>query len=203
VTVQRKILLLLKSLQQRLGMSLLLISHDLNLVRSIAQRVCVMQAGEIVEQARAKRCSPRRSILTAACCSTPSRKARPCPGRARERAGGRRSEGLVPVGGGCSSASNTSSGGRHQPPESSAARPWASSASRLGKSTLGQAILRLIDSEAASAFRASPRWADQKQMRPWRRQMQVVFQDPFGSLSPHVGGADHQRRPGGALPVQR
>ncbi len=52
VTVQRKILLLLKSLQQRLGMSLLLISHDLNLVRSIAQRVCVMKAGEIVEQAR-------------------------------------------------------------------------------------------------------------------------------------------------------
>jgi len=49
VTVQRKILLLLKSLQQRLGMSLLLISHDLNLVRSIAQRVCVMKAGEIVE----------------------------------------------------------------------------------------------------------------------------------------------------------
>ena len=51
VTVQRKILLLLKSLQQRLGMSLLLISHDLNLVRRIAQRVCVMKAGEIVEQA--------------------------------------------------------------------------------------------------------------------------------------------------------
>src|SRR5437868_12443240 len=51
VTVQRKILLLLKSLQKRLGMSLLLISHDLNLVRSIAQRVCVMKAGEIVEQA--------------------------------------------------------------------------------------------------------------------------------------------------------
>ena len=51
VTVQRRILHLLKSLQQRLGMSLLLISHDLNLVRSIAQRVCVMRAGEIVEQA--------------------------------------------------------------------------------------------------------------------------------------------------------
>jgi len=51
VTVQRKILVLLKSLQQRLGMSLLLISHDLNLVRRIAHRVCVMQKGCIVEQA--------------------------------------------------------------------------------------------------------------------------------------------------------
>jgi microcin C transport system ATP-binding protein len=51
VTVQRKILLLLKKLQQRLGMALLLISHDLNLVRTIAQRVAVMRGGRIVEQA--------------------------------------------------------------------------------------------------------------------------------------------------------
>lgn len=51
VTVQLKILELLKELQARLGMALLLISHDLNLVRRIAHRVCVMQRGCIVEQA--------------------------------------------------------------------------------------------------------------------------------------------------------
>lgn len=51
VTVQRKILVLLKHLQLRLGMALLIISHDLNLVRSIAQRVAVMRGGVIVEQA--------------------------------------------------------------------------------------------------------------------------------------------------------
>lgn len=51
VTVQLKILDLLKALQARLGMALLLISHDLNLVRRIAHRVCVMQRGQIVEQA--------------------------------------------------------------------------------------------------------------------------------------------------------
>ncbi|NNG64759.1 ABC transporter ATP-binding protein, partial [Pseudomonas fragi] len=51
VTVQLKILELLKQLQARLGMALLLISHDLNLVRRIAHRVCVMQRGLIVEQA--------------------------------------------------------------------------------------------------------------------------------------------------------
>ncbi len=51
VTVQLKILDLLKDLQARLGMSLLLITHDLNLVRRIAHRVCVMQQGRIVEQA--------------------------------------------------------------------------------------------------------------------------------------------------------
>ncbi len=51
MTVQLKILELLKELQARLGMALLLISHDLNLVRRIAHRVCVMQRGRIVEQA--------------------------------------------------------------------------------------------------------------------------------------------------------
>ncbi len=51
VTVQLTILELLKDLQQRLGMAILLISHDLNLVRRVAHRVCVMQNGEIVEQA--------------------------------------------------------------------------------------------------------------------------------------------------------
>ena len=51
VTVQLKILELLKELQARLGMALLLISHDLNLVRRVAHRVCVMQRGRVVEQA--------------------------------------------------------------------------------------------------------------------------------------------------------
>ena len=55
VTVQLKILELLKELQARLGMALLLISHDLNLVRRIAHRVCVMQHGQIVEQAECAR----------------------------------------------------------------------------------------------------------------------------------------------------
>jgi microcin C transport system ATP-binding protein len=64
VTVQLKILELLKELQARLGMSLLLISHDLNLVRRIAHRVCVMQRGCIVEQASCESCSVRRSIRT-------------------------------------------------------------------------------------------------------------------------------------------
>lgn len=78
VTVQRKILLLLKELQGRLGMALLIISHDLNLVRNIAQRVAVMRAGLIVEQASCEQLFVRRSILTASNCSMPSRVARRC-----------------------------------------------------------------------------------------------------------------------------
>ena len=55
VTIQKQILELLKSLQERLGMALLLITHDLTVVRSLAQRICVMNSGRIVEEGNAKR----------------------------------------------------------------------------------------------------------------------------------------------------
>ncbi|WP_351061119.1 ATP-binding cassette domain-containing protein, partial [Psychrobacter sp. TB20-MNA-CIBAN-0197] len=59
-----------------------------------------------------------------------------------------------------------------------------------GKSTLGQAILRLLDSEGSIRFQGEALdGLNQKQLRPWRRQMQVVFQDPFGSLSPRMSVA--------------
>ncbi|EPN63911.1 peptide ABC transporter ATP-binding protein, partial [Pseudomonas syringae pv. actinidiae ICMP 19079] len=56
-----------------------------------------------------------------------------------------------------------------------------------GKSTLGQAILRLLESQGSIRFRGQALdGLSQKQMRPWRKQMQVVFQDPYGSLSPRM-----------------
>ena len=55
VTIQKQILELLQSLQERLGMALLLITHDLTVVRSLAQRICVMNSGRIVEEGNAKR----------------------------------------------------------------------------------------------------------------------------------------------------
>lgn len=59
-----------------------------------------------------------------------------------------------------------------------------------GKSTLGQAILRLLDSSGAIRFQGEALdGLTQKQMQPWRKQMQVVFQDPFGSLSPRMSVA--------------
>jgi ABC-type dipeptide/oligopeptide/nickel transport system ATPase component len=131
VTVQRKILLLLKSLQQRLGMSLLLISHDLNLVRSIAQRVCVMQAGEIVEQA-VRNLFTARSTLTAALLNAEPA-AKPCPGRTRERAGGRRPARAVPVGGGLFQRKTYLRGGRHQPERAARQDPGHRRRIRLGQ----------------------------------------------------------------------
>ena len=73
VTVQAQILKLLKDIQTRLGMAMLFITHDLGIVRKIADRVCVMSKGKIVEQGPWSACSPRRNIPIRARCWRPSR----------------------------------------------------------------------------------------------------------------------------------
>ena len=192
VTVQRKILLLLKSLQQRLGMSLLLISHDLNLVRRIAQRVCVMKAGEIVEQADCETLfnAPQHPYSCELLHAEPE--GEPLCRDTREtvlevdhlsvefQIGGglfRRKEYLRAVDGISLSVQQGKTLG-------------IVGESGSGKSTLGQAILRLLDSQGDIRFQGQALdGLNQKQLRPWRKQMQVVFQDPFGSLSPRMSVA--------------
>ncbi|WP_095179762.1 ABC transporter ATP-binding protein [Pseudomonas sp. Irchel 3F6] len=192
VTVQRKILLLLKSLQHRLGMSLLLISHDLNLVRSIAQRVCVMKAGEIVEQAPCETLftEPKHPYSCVLLNAEPEGEALPRDERENvlevadlrvnfQVSGGlfRRKQYLRAVDGISLNIQRGKTLG-------------IVGESGSGKSTLGQAILRLLDSEGSIRFQGEALdGLNQKQLRPWRRQMQVVFQDPFGSLSPRMSVA--------------
>ncbi|WP_025129789.1 ABC transporter ATP-binding protein [Pseudomonas sp. PH1b] len=192
VTVQRKILLLLKSLQQRLGMSLLLISHDLNLVRRIAQRVCVMKAGEIVEQADCEtlfnapvhpyscellHAEPEGEPL---CLDTRATVLEVDQLSVEFQIGGglfRRKEYLRAVDGISLSVQQGKTLG-------------IVGESGSGKSTLGQAILRLLDSQGGIRFQGEALdGLNQKQLRPWRKRMQVVFQDPFGSLSPRMSVA--------------
>ncbi|WEK07914.1 MAG: ABC transporter ATP-binding protein [Candidatus Pseudomonas colombiensis] len=192
VTVQRKILLLLKSLQQRLGMSLLLISHDLNLVRRIAQRVCVMKAGQIVEQADCETLfnAPQHPYSCELLHAEPEGQALPRDERevvlqvdnlsVQFQIGGglfRRKQYLRAVDGISLSLQRGKTLG-------------IVGESGSGKSTLGQAILRLLESEGSIRFQGeSLNGLNQKQLRPWRKQMQVVFQDPFGSLSPRMSVA--------------
>ncbi|WP_432216812.1 ABC transporter ATP-binding protein [Pseudomonas kribbensis] len=189
VTVQRKILLLLKDLQQRLGMALLIISHDLNLVRTIAQRVAVMRAGEIVEQATCEQLfrAPQHPYSIELLNAEPG-------GVALHRVG---AENLLQVrdlnvrfrlGGGWLRR-----------------KSWLHAVNRIdlslqrgrtlgivgesgsGKSTLGQAILRLIEAEGSIRFEGEAlEHLSGKQLRPLRKRLQVVFQDPFGSLSPRL-----------------
>ncbi|WP_263264117.1 ABC transporter ATP-binding protein [Pseudomonas sp. RIT-PI-S] len=190
VTVQQKILELLRDLQARLGMSLLLISHDLNLVRRIAQRVCVMRAGEIVEQAACENLFrfPRHPYSRLLIEAEPS--GRPVPAMfehflltvddlrvwfplpkplfRRER------EYIKAVDGVSFDLLKGKTLG-------------IVGESGSGKSTLGQAILRLVDCEGSVRFgNTQLTLQSQAGMRPLRRQMQVVFQDPFGSLSPRM-----------------
>ncbi|MCU0092110.1 ABC transporter ATP-binding protein [Pseudomonas koreensis] len=190
VTVQQKILELLIELQRRLGMSLLLISHDLNLVRRIAQRVCVMRHGEIVEQAdcatlfRAPQHPYSRLLIEA----EPS--GAPVPSRydhnllevddlkvwfpLPKALFSRTQEYIKAVDGVSFRLQRGKTLG-------------IVGESGSGKSTLGQAILRLVESEGDIRFgNKQLSLLNQRLMRPLRRQIQVVFQDPFGSLSPRM-----------------
>ena len=188
VTVQRRILALLKDLQQRLGMALLLISHDLNVVRSIAQRVAVMRAGQIVEQAdcQALFAAPQHAYSRQLLEAEPE-------GRALERepAGNLLEVDDLRVW--------FAQGGllRPKPPIKAVdgidlrlqrgKTLGIVGESGSGKSTLGQAILRLIDAQGSIRFQGQALDALKgKALRPWRRKLQVVFQDPFGSLSPRM-----------------
>jgi microcin C transport system ATP-binding protein len=189
VTVQRKILLLLKELQQRLGMALLIISHDLNLVRNIAQRVAVMRDGVIIEQAPCEQLfsSPQHPYSVELLNAEPG-------GEALSR---NDAEDLLEVRD--LKVHFRLGGGWLQPKTYLKAVDGIDlhlqrgktlgivGESGSGKSTLGQAILRLIDAQGSIRFQGEAlEHMSGKQLRPLRKRLQVVFQDPFGSLSPRL-----------------
>ncbi|MBD1599040.1 ABC transporter ATP-binding protein [Pseudomonas typographi] len=191
VTVQLKILELLKSLQARLGMALLLISHDLNLVRRIAHRVCVMQSGRIVEQAECEQLftAPQHPYTCQLLGAEPSGApvAAPAGGEtmlqvrdlkvwfATRKGLLRRSTAPIKAVDGVSFSL----------PKGQTLGIVGESGS--GKSTLGLAILRLLHSEGEVDFNGRALHGLSRQaVRPLRREMQVVFQDPYGSLSPRM-----------------
>lgn len=194
VTVQLKILDLLKELQARLGMALLLISHDLNLVRRIAHRVCVMQRGQIVEQAECATLfsAPQHHYTQMLINAEPSGQPAHNPVGAPllevddlkvwfpiKKGFLRRTVDHV----------KAVDGINFSLPLGQTLGIVGESGS--GKSTLGLAILRLISSQGGIRFHGQNlEGLNQQQVRPLRREMQVVFQDPFGSLSPRMCVAD-------------
>ncbi len=195
VTVQAQILKLLKELQARLGMAMLFITHDLGIVKKIADRVCVMQGGHIVERGTSQEifAAPKHSYTRDLIAAQPKgQSAEPKPdapvvvstdnlriwfpikrGLLRKTVGHikavdgvtvniRRGETLGVVG-----------------------------ESGSGKTTLGLALLRLISSDGRIVFMGKDvQGLRFKEMLPLRHDMQIVFQDPFGSLSPRMSVAD-------------
>ncbi len=194
VTVQQTILELLSDLQERLGMSILLISHDLNLVRRVAHRVCVMRNGEIVEQAACAEIfsNPQHPYTQELLGAEPS--GTPVPHSPSEtlletrdlrvwfpiKKGifQRTADYIKAVDG----ISFTLQRGQTL---------GVVGESGSGKSTLGLAILRLINSKGGIFYAGNAiDQLSQKEIRPLRRDIQVVFQDPFGSLSPRMSVSD-------------
>lgn len=190
VTVQLKILQLLRDLQARLGMALLLISHDLNVVRQIADRVCVMQRGRVVEQASCEELfrTPQhpytRELLSAEPKGAPvNNPAGPPMLEVRDL------KVWFPIRKGVLRRTvdhiKAVDGVNFTLPKGQTLGIVGESGS--GKSTLGLAILRLIDSEGDIRLHGQALdTLKRQQMRPLRREIQVVFQDPFGSLSPRM-----------------
>ncbi|MDH1263656.1 ABC transporter ATP-binding protein [Pseudomonas sp. GD03944] len=190
VTVQLKILELLKDLQARLGMSLLLISHDLNLVRRIAHRVCVMQRGKIVEQASCEQLfhAPQHPYTQELLGAEPSGEPVDIPaGQPLLEVDDLRV--WFPIKKGLLRRTvdhvKAVDGINFSLPQGQTLGIVGESGS--GKSTLGLAILRLLGSQGDIRFQGQAiDGLAQREVRPLRRQMQVVFQDPFGSLSPRM-----------------
>lgn len=213
VTVQLKILELLKELQARLGMALLLISHDLNLVRRIAQRVCVMQQGEIVEQADCEElfANPQHAYTRELLGAEPSGEpASTVPGPSLLSVDDLKVWFPIKKGFLRQTVDHVKAvdGINFNLQQGQTLGIVGESGS--GKSTLGLAILRLIASQGSIRFKGQALdGISQHAVRPLRRQMQVVFQDPYGSLSPrmsvgqivgeglrihHIGSAEEQEQ---------
>ncbi|WP_323022890.1 ABC transporter ATP-binding protein [Pararhodobacter sp.] len=196
VTIQAQILELLADLKRTERMSMLFITHDLNIVRRVADRVCVMQNGEIVEQGPTERVftDPRHPYTRKLLAAEPQGRPDPVPADATEilrtenlrvwfpitRGFLRRTVGHVKA---VNDASLSLRAGETL---------GIVGESGSGKTTLALAIARLTRSEGRIVFLGRDISAGARDgtgraaLRALRRDMQIVFQDPYGSLSPRM-----------------
>lgn len=191
VTVQAQILELLADLKDRLGMALLLITHDLSIVEKMADRVCVMQKGKIVEQKSAAELfeNPQHDYTKMLLNAQPKGEAIAARADApaileasdvrihfprRKDFFGRPSAWVKAVDGVSLTARRGQTIG-------------VVGESGSGKTTLGLGLLRLVGAQGRIVFQGRDIAAlSRAEMLPLRRDMQIVFQDPFGSLSPRM-----------------
>jgi len=191
VTIQAQILKLLKELQGELDMSMLLITHDLSIVRKVADRVCVMRDGEIVERGRTEQLftEPKHQYTRELVRSEPLERVPPLDTGAREVMRAENIRVWFPVRRGV--LRRTVDHVKAVDDVSVQIREGHTigvvGESGSGKTTLGLALLRLISSRGTIWFDGKNiDRISSKHLKPQRRQMQIVFQDPYGSLSPRL-----------------
>ncbi|HOB63405.1 MAG TPA: ABC transporter ATP-binding protein [Candidatus Competibacteraceae bacterium] len=191
VTIQAQILKLLQDLQARLGLAILFITHDLGLVRKMADRVCVMRAGAVVETGAVAElfADPQQPYTRQLLAAEPRGEPPPALENAPEvlaseqlkiwfplRRGlfGRVMEHIKAVDGVSVSVREGQTLG-------------VVGESGSGKTTLGLGLLRLLASQGAIRFMGQRiDGLSNATLRPLRRGMQIVFQDPYGSLNPRL-----------------
>ena len=195
VTVQAQILKLLAELKSRLSMSMLFITHDLGIVRKVADRVCVMLEGKIVEHGPVEAVfgDPRHDYTKRLLAAEPKGRANPVPASAPTVVEAGPIKVWFPIKRGFLQRTV----GHVKAVDGVSVRIRAGETvgvvgeSGSGKTTLGLAVLRLIASEGPVVFLG--RRIDGLQsraIRPMRKDLQVVFQDPYGSLSPRLSVAE-------------
>ncbi|MBA4171736.1 MAG: microcin ABC transporter ATP-binding protein [Hyphomicrobium sp.] len=195
VTIQAQILELLKDLQREMGMAMLLITHDLGIVRKMAERVYVMKSGKVVEQGETARIfeAPQHAYTQHLMAAEP--KGAP-PSIDNSRPVVIETDNLkvwFPIRKGL--LRRTVDHVKAVDGLSFKLRAGQTlgvvGESGSGKTTLGLAVLRLVSSQGAIAYVGNRiDGLDSRAMRPLRREMQVVFQDPYGSLSPRLSVAE-------------
>jgi len=191
VTVQAQILELLADLKRKRGLSMLFITHDLGIVRRIADRVCVMTKGKIVETGPTAEifANPQHEYTRHLLAAEPKGQPPAANLEAETVMTGRDVRVWFPIKKGFlrKVVDHVKAVDGIDVTVRAGQTLGVVGESGSGKTTLGLALSRMISSQGEITFRGQR--IDQRsfrEMRPLRREMQIVFQDPFGSLSPRM-----------------
>ena len=195
VTIQAQILTLLRHLQAKHGMAILFITHDLGIVRRMADDVAVMRQGRIVETGPTAQifAAPQHAYTKMLLAAEPSGVAPAADSAAPEVLATQDLRVWFPIKGGF--WGRTRSYVKAVDGVSLSLRKGQTLAlvgeSGSGKTTIGLALLRLIRSEGRIVYLGENiEGLNTRQMRPLRKKIQIVFQDPYGSLSPRMSVAE-------------
>ncbi|WP_029003039.1 dipeptide ABC transporter ATP-binding protein [Azorhizobium doebereinerae] len=196
VTTQKQILKLIKELQQRMGTSVLFITHDMGVVADIADRVCVMNHGQVVETGALDAIlrSPREDYTRRLLGAVPSLTPRPPrPDAAREK--------VLSVSELAKTYASRSLFGQRRETVAADAVSFTLGRGRTlgivgesgsGKSTVARCVMRLIDPTSGSIRLGAQEVSDLSPaaLRPFRKRIQMIFQDPYRSLNPRITVGD-------------